>query len=82
MNSKRYRIEQDDINAAAKLAGCETITEIRRRLEMIYTDRHWWVYEGGQHVRLHYDWRPAWLARIWKRQVFKSVFFAVEVENV
>jgi len=72
-----YIIQQDNVNATEQLSGCETITDIKERLESIYASEEWWVYEGGKHVRLHRFPRKGIWAKLLGRGKQIGVFFAI-----
>lgn len=74
----KYLIKQDDVNAAEHLSGCETITDVRKKLESVYIGEEWWVYEGGRHVRLHKFSRKGILAKLLGKGKQIDVFFAIE----
>jgi hypothetical protein len=77
----KYIIKQDDVDATKHLSGCETISDIKERLESVYDGEEWWVYEGGRHVRLHRFPRKGILAKLFGRGKQIDVFFAIEPES-
>jgi hypothetical protein len=74
-----YEIIQDDVKIAAELVGCDTIDDLKKRLEALFPGEAWWVYKGGSHVRLHRFARVGLWGRIFGQGKPKPVFFAVEI---